>query len=181
MHMGILYKSMMHRVTHATLLFACAVSPAAFADNSQPLTGASTLQEFVSGATAEIQLKPGVTAVGTYHADGTAEIEAWNETFQRTWAVKGDDQVCYSSELETNCFSFEKNSEDPNEFRSRNVNTGEVVVFRTMDPETRTYDRENPPDEEGGLASPSAADIAAALSDPNTNLGSMNFQFDYQI
>jgi hypothetical protein len=59
------------------------------------------------------------------------------------------------------------------------VKAGEVIVFRILDPETRTFDRENPPDDQGGLASPSAADIAAALSDPNTNLGSMNFQFDY--
>lgn len=118
MPMGILYESMMHRLTHAMLLLACAVTPATYADNWQPLTGASTLQEFVSGATAEIQLKPGVTAVGRYNADGTAEIEAWNETFHRTWAVKGEDQVCYSSELETNCLSFEKNSEHPAEFRS---------------------------------------------------------------
>ena len=39
--------------------------------------------------------------------------------------------------------------------------------------------RETTPDSEGGLGSPSAAEIAAALSDPNTTLGSMNFQFDY--
>ena len=54
------------------------------------------MQKLVSGATAEIELKPGVTAVGKYNANGTAEIEAWNETFRRTWSVKGDDQVCYS-------------------------------------------------------------------------------------
>ena len=177
--MGIPYESTRHRLAHTALLFACAASPAAYADNWRPLTGASALEELVSGATAEIQLKPGVTAVGKYHADGTAEIEAWNETFRRTWVVKGDGQVCYSSEVETNCFSFEKNTEDPAEFRSRNVQTGEVIVFRILDAATRTYDRENPPDDEGGLASPSAADIAAALSDPNTNLGTMNFQFDY--
>ena len=61
-----------------------------FADNWQPMTGADTLQHFVSGATAEIEMKPDVTTVGHYHADGAAEIEAWNETFRRTWVVKGD-------------------------------------------------------------------------------------------
>ena len=81
----------MSRLSIAVFLFACMASPLAYADNWQPLTGADTLQKLVSGATAEIELKPGVTAVGTYHADGTAEIEAWNETFRRTWSVKGDD------------------------------------------------------------------------------------------
>ena len=98
----------MKRPLFSTLLIAFALSPLANADNWQPLTGADTLQQFVSGATAEIELQPGVTAIGQYHADGTAEIKAWNETFRRTWVVKGDDQVCYS-DVETNCFSFEKN------------------------------------------------------------------------
>jgi len=35
------------------------------------------------------------------------------------------------------------------------------------------------PDDEGGLGTPSAQDIANELSNPNTALGTMNFQFDY--
>ena len=168
----------MSRIITATLLIGCAVSSLAYADNWQPLTGADTLQQLVSGATAEIELRPGVTAVGKYNADGSAEIEAWNETFRRTWAVKGDDQVCYS-DVGTNCFSFEENLDKPAEYRARNVQTGELVVFRIRDAEGGVMTRETTPDSEGGLGSPSAAEIAAALSDPNTTLGSMNFQFDY--
>jgi len=166
------------RLSIATFLFTCLAPPLAYADNWRPLTGADTLQKFVSGATAEIELKPGVTAVGKYHADGTAEIDAWNETFRRTWYVKGDDQVCYS-DVETNCFSFEQNLDDPAEYRARNVATGEVFMFRVTGTEDRTFSRETSRDDEGGFGSPSAAEIAAALSDPNTNMGTMNFQFDY--
>jgi hypothetical protein len=161
-----------------TLLISIAIFPQANADNWQPMTGADTLQQLVSGATAEIELQPGLTAVGKYHADGTAEIEAWNETFKRTWMVKGDDQVCYS-DVETNCFSFEKNLDDPAEFRATNVASGQVIVFRVTDAETDTFTRETPAGSEGGLGTPSAAEVAAALSNPNTNMGSMNFQFDY--
>lgn len=168
----------MNRLSIATILFVCMASPSAYADNWQPLTGADTLQKFVSGATAEIELKPGVTVVGTYHADGTAEIEAWNETFRRTWFVKGDDQVCYSN-VETNCFSFEQNRDDPAQYRARNVATGEVLIFRVTDTEHGKFTRETPPGDEGGLGTPSATEVAAALSNPNSNLGSMNFQFDY--
>jgi len=153
-------------------------SPQAYADNWQPLEGADTLRNFVSGATAEIELKPGVTAVGKYHADGTAEIEAWNETFRRTWSVEGDDQVCYS-DVEINCFTFEQNLDDPAEFRGRNVQSGEVLMFQVKDAEGQVYGRATPPDDEGGLAAPSAAQVAAALSDPNTNLGTLSMQVDY--
>ena len=74
----------MNTRTHFTcLLLTCALTQLALADNWEPLTGADTLREFVSGAVAEITLKPDVVAVGTYHADGTAQIEAWNETFEK--------------------------------------------------------------------------------------------------
>lgn len=161
------------------LLMSFTVAQSALADNWQPLTGANTLQEFVSGATAEITLTPGVTAVGTYNADGTALIRAWNETFRRTWEVSGDDQVCYSSDMATNCFRFERNLDSPGEYRSINAATGEIVVFRIVDAVAEPVGELPPAQEDGGLGSPSAAEIAAALSDPNTNLGSMNFQFDY--
>ena len=159
------------------LLTSYALAQSALADNWQPFTGATTLREFVSGATAEIALTPSVTAVGTYNDDGTARIRAWNETFKRTWEVKGDDRVCYSSDMATNCFRFETNLDSPGEYRSINVATGEVVEFRIVD--SVAEPAASPVDEGGGLGSPSAAEIAAALSDPNTNLGSMNFQFDY--
>ena len=168
----------MNKLVFTVLLITPVLCAQASADNWQPMTGADTLQELVSGATAEIELQPGVTAVGKYNADGTAEIEAWNETFRRTWRVKGDDQVCYS-DVETNCFSFEQNLDDSAEFRARNVATGEVLMFRITDAEAGTFTRETPPDNEGGFGSPSAAEVAAALSDPNTNMGTMNFQFDY--
>ena len=163
------------------LLGACCAPT--FADNWESMTGANKLHEFVAGAIAEITLVPGVTAVGKYNADGTAQIKAWNETFQRSWAVKGNDQVCYSSDEETNCFRFEKNLDEPGAYRSQNLKTGEWVVFRIMEGEEgeeETFSGKAPAEEDaGGLGSPSAAEIAAALSDPNTNLGSMNFQFDY--
>lgn len=152
----------------------------AFAENWQPLTGAERLQSLVSGAIVEIQLTDGVTAVGTYRADGTATIDAWNETFQRTWEVRGDDQVCYTTEeRHSNCLTYEQNLDDPLQFRSRNVATGEVFVFRVVDEDSKQFARDITPGSNGGVAAPSASEVAAQLSDPNTNLGSMNFQIDY--
>ena len=170
---------MKFRWIELSLPLTSAIPLAALADSWQPLTGASTLRELVSGTTAEITLAHGVTATGTYNADGTADIEAWNETFKRTWRVEGDDRVCYSSTIATHCYRFEKNVDVPGEYRSIHVDTGEVVAFRIVDAVARAVGEAAPADEDGGLAAPSAAEVAAALSDPNTNLGSMNFQFDY--
>jgi hypothetical protein len=151
----------------------------AYAENWQDFSGASTLREFVSGASAEIELKKGVMATGRYNEDGTAEIEAWGEIFPRTWEVRGDNLVCYSSETETNCYSFEQNLDIPRKYRARHVETGELTLFRISETEPRIISRDTPPDNEGGLVTPSAQDIANELSNPNTALGTMNLQFDY--
>jgi len=143
-----------------------------------PLTGAENLRKLVSGATAEIELRPGEVAVGEYRADGTATITAWDETYERTWEVVGDDQVCYSSLNETNCFTFERNVDVPGQFRALHVETGEIRVFRvtTTDPEVITAD--TAPGGEGGLGAPSASEVAAALSNPNTTMGTMSTLID---
>ena len=164
--------------TCCSLAAGCAGSFAAHAENWQPLTGSDKLREFVAGATAEIEIKPGLRAIGKYNADGTAEIRAWNETFRRTWFVRGEDQVCYA-DIETNCFTFEQDLDNPVDYRARNASSGEVFSFRLTDAATGTFVREATPGNEGSLAGPSAAEVAAALSNPNTSLGSMNTQFDY--
>jgi hypothetical protein len=150
-----------------------------YAANWVGLSGEETLREFVSGARAEIELVPGVTATGEYYADGTAKIDAWGETFPRTWELRGDDQVCYMSVTETNCFTYEQNLDAPGEYRARNVETGELITFHVsgMDPQIMT--RDTVPDDEGGPGSLSAADVANELSNPNTSLGTMNLNFDY--
>jgi hypothetical protein len=161
------------------VLLAVWTTQPAYADNWESLTGAETLREFVSDATATIELRDGVTATGHYFADGTAKIEAWGETFDRTWKVVGDDQVCYSSYTDTNCYTFERNLDVPGNYRVQHVETGELTVFQIAGTDLPIATRVTAPDSEGGLGSPSADEIAAQLSNPNTTLGSMNMLFDY--
>jgi hypothetical protein len=163
-----------------TLLFSAVVCQVANADNWQEIEGAENLRKFVAGATAEITLQPGVIAIGKYNPDGSAEISAWGETFLRSWMTRDDDQVCYSSDTETRCFHFERNLDEPSTYRARNTESGEVVTFRVIDSAGEQHlAGAVAPGGDGGLGAPSAAEIAAQLSDPNTNLGTMNFQFDY--
>ncbi len=163
------------------LLFLLPVSSPrpVYADDWVSLSGAETLRELVSGTTAEIELKPGVTASGEYNADGTATIEAWGETFLRTWQVSGDDQVCYSSATDTDCYTFEQNLDVPGEYRTRHTETGDLTVFLIIGTGPKIATTDTVPDSDGGLGSPSAEEIAAELSDPNSTLGTMSFQFEY--
>jgi hypothetical protein len=161
------------------LLLSISVAQPAHADNWVEFTGAEVLQEFVSDTSAEIELRPGVTAVGQYNADGTAVITAWAETFDRTWEVVGEDQVCYTALDETNCFTFEQNLDVPGEYRARNVETGDLIVFHVSETEAAVASRVTEVGSEGGLGSPSAAEVAAELSNPNSNMGTLTMLFNY--
>ncbi len=159
------------RILLPLLLLAVSTAKPAYADNWVSLSGADTLRELVTGTNAEIELKPGVTASGEYYADGTARIEAWGETFLRTWQVIGDDQVCYSSATETDCYTFEQNLDVPDEYRIRHTETGDLIVFHISETDPKIATRDTLPDSDGGLGSPSAEEIAAELSNPNSTLG----------
>ncbi len=150
-----------------------------YAANWVSLAGEDTLRELVTGARVEIELRPGVTATGEYYADGTAKIDAWDETFLRTWELHGDDQVCYMSVTETNCYTYEQNLDAPGEYRAHHVGTDELFTFHISGTDPQIMTRDTAPDDEGGPGSPSAEDIANELSNPNTSLGTMNFNFDY--
>lgn len=162
------------RITFIFLLTATA--PSLHAQEWVSVTGRENLIDLVSGTTAEIELQNGQTAVGYYAPDGTARIEAWGEVFPRTWRVQGEDQVCYTSaEEQTNCFTFEQDRTEPGLYRVRNVSTGEVTRFQVSG-ERLVGSQDGAP---AGLTRPSAGEIAAELSNPNTALGTMNFNLDH--
>jgi hypothetical protein len=148
------------------------------AEEWAPFEGADQLRDLVAGATAEIELGPGQVVRGEYRADGTATITAWGETFERTWEVVGEDRVCYSSLTATNCFTFETNVDAPGEYRARHVETGEIRIFRVAETDPDVVTADTAPGGEGGLGAPSASEVAAALSNPNTTMGTMSLLFD---
>jgi len=167
------------RISLPLLVFAAWMAQPVYADNWVGFTGAEALREFVSGANVEIELRPGVTAFGSYYADGTAKIDAWGETFDRTWEVVGEDQVCYSALAETNCYTFDRNLDVPGEYRARHVETGDLVLFHITGTDTPVAIRDTETDSKGGMGSPSAEEIAAELSNPNSNMGTMSMLFNY--
>ena len=162
----------------ALALLITSVSAWVSAEEWAPFEGAEQLRDLVAGATAEIEMKPGHVAVGQYRADGTATITAWGETYERTWEVVGDDRVCYSSDRETNCYTFETNADTQGEYRARHVETGEIRIFRVTEADPEVITADTAPGGEGGLGAPSASEVAAALSNPNTTMGTMSTLID---
>ena len=171
-------------LTLALLAGAClAISTPALAQDSDwtPVTGAETLREFMSGLKAERELRKGAVARGEYFADGTGVLDAWGTSVRRTWKIEGDDQICITAQGETLCYQLEKSATDEDLYRTRVVETGRVNEFRVTG-ESASAEGEAPsPGNEGGAAAPSAAELAAELSNPNTAVATMTLKAQYRI
>jgi len=162
-------------------VFALPASFSAMAQNSEwtPVTGADILREFMSGRTMDRDLVGGAVGQAEYHADGTGLLRLGGTSYARTWEIKGESQICIIALRETACYEFESNSTEADLYRARDVRTNKLTEFRVTD--SSAVVKASPKDVEpkGGAATPSAEEIAAELSNPNTALGTLNTNFDY--
>ncbi len=144
-----------------------------------PVSGADTLKTFMSGRTMDRDLVGGAVGQAEYHADGTGVLRLRGTSFTRTWEVKGENQICINALQESACYTFESNTTEADLYRARDVRTNKLVEFRVTG--TSAVAQVSPKDVEpkGGAATPSAEEIAAELSNPNTALGTLNTNFDY--
>lgn len=77
------------KTTVALALVLIATSAVAQDGEWEPIRGADTLKEFMSGLTAERRLPGGGMSRAEYFADGTGVLYSWGETFPRTWRIGG--------------------------------------------------------------------------------------------
>ena len=146
-------------------------------DKWVPVKGAETLNSLISRA-SEIKIDKNLIQ-SKYNEDGSVTINAWGETFERTWEIQGDDRICYSYSNITECFVFEENATNPNQYRTKNVDKEQWTYFTIDQKEAGLTIREGNPTSEGGLATPSAQEIAEELTNPNNTMGMMTINFDY--
>jgi len=141
------------------------------------------LAEIFSNTKMEVTLKNGVKATAKYDKDGTGIVKAWGETFRRTWKIQGNDQVCIASankpDGKTNCYRIQQNLDNPGNYRSENLATGEILNLIVTDTDTVTP-IESTGKTTGGAAKPSAEEIAAKLANPNSPMASMTFKTQYR-
>jgi hypothetical protein len=90
------------------ILFVLGSATLVQANEWTPVIGEEDLNNFMRGITAERTLPNGRVSRGEYHPDGTGTLYSWGAQIPRTWEVKGDDQICITSERKTNCYQFER-------------------------------------------------------------------------
>lgn len=146
----------------------------------KPVTGAETLNDFMSGLKAERTLAGGELSHGEYSADGTGTLFSWGAHIPRTWEVKGDDQICISAKREAICYTLERNNENPDLYRVFEVSSGTTAEFQLTN--GRAVAKGDPKDTgaAGGAAAPSADELAAELSNPNTAVATLNFKNQFR-
>jgi hypothetical protein len=158
---------------------AVLVASGAAAQTWEPVTGAENLSALFSDTIMTAKLKDDVEATATYNSDGTGELEAWGDTFARSWEVKGDDQVCITIDDLIRCFSVDKDSSGSNLYRGKDIETGETVVFDVTPSEIVVS--ADPNKNDGGASQPSAEEIAQKLANPNTPMASLTFRLQQRI
>ena len=162
-------------------VFALPASFSAMAQNIEwtPVTGADILREFMSGRTMDRDLVGGVVGLAEYHADGTGLLRLGGTSYARTWEIKGESRICIIALQETACYEFESNTTEADLYRARDVRTNKLTEFRVTDSSAVVEASPKDVEPKGGAATPSAEEIAAELSNPNTPLGTLNTNFDY--
>jgi hypothetical protein len=151
----------------------------------KPIEDPALLRELFSDVLVQATLKDGVKAEANYNADGTGELRAWGETFARTWEIKGNDQVCISTERDETCFKIEQSADQTDTYRATNNDSGEqaVIAVTRIDGKVvlaRPGAENGTPTTGSGAAKPSADEIAASLANPNTPLASLNLKIQYR-
>jgi hypothetical protein len=168
-------KQLKYKFYIATLM--CTVfSPLAVAENWQAIDDAKILKSLLSDTVLESTLNDGNKATAEYNSDGSGVVKAWGGTFQRSWEVKGNDELCVGMETETSCFTMEKDADAQDVYRAKNTTTGELTVI-TIKQEGNKVTVEGPTTVQGGAAKPSANEVAVKLANPNTALASLTFKF----
>ena len=111
------------------LAAALLLAPSAYAQAWKPVDDPEVLTALFSDTVIEATLAGGAKAVARYNRDGTGVLEAWGDRFDRTWEIKGRDQVCIGLGQQVNCYRVERNADSQDEYRALNLSTGESLVF----------------------------------------------------
>ena len=145
-----------------------------------PVTGASALNDFMSGMKAKRTLPNGKLSRGEYFSDGTGTLFSWGAAIPRSWAVKDDAKICVTAERVTNCYRIEKNSDNPKLYRAHDA-SGKVSEFQiTDDNQAVVTGKPEDIDDKGGAATASAAELAAELSNPNSSVATLTFKNQFR-
>jgi hypothetical protein len=168
----------------STLVFICLLlltAMPAMAEEWTPISGKDELNRLMSGLKAERILPGGEVHRGEYLPDGTGTLFAWGAEIPRTWSVKGNDQVCITAKKAIICYQLERSNADPQRFRARELSSGTIAEFE-MTKSGLAVVKAAPGEtgNKGGATAPSADEVAAELSNPNTSVASLTLRSQFR-
>lgn len=67
--------------------------------------------------------------MGHYRSDGTGVLIVGDRRLPRTWEIKGNDQVCVTDAEATNCYRYQRDKDNRNEFFGQHVTADMRVRF----------------------------------------------------
>ena len=177
-------KSLIASNISGAFVFLLALAPIgpSFAQETgwKPITGAENLRSLMGGLKVERTLPSGEVSRGQYNADGTGTLFSWGASIPRTWTVEGGDQICIAEAADTQCYRIERSGSDPALYRAIDVATGRTVEFRRADGRTRVTRQTGERPDQGSAATPSASELAAELSNPNTAVATLTFKNQFR-
>ena len=145
----------------------------------QQVTDEAQLRQIMSDTSMEATLKPGVVSTANYEADGSGEVKAWGETFQRSWHINEQGKLCLDYGDEIACLKIEQDPAEEGVFRATNLSSGESVVF-TVRQQGEPLVLDSAAAVQGGAAAPSADEVAKSLANPNTPLATLTLKLQYR-
>ena len=139
------------------------LSTPAFAQTWESISDEDALRELISGRTIRTELESGDVSTSRYNADGTGEINLWNDTFSRQWKIENS-QVCILIDSQNRCMDIEKRADVESEYRAIDKTTGDVALFSLGEDGIATSSTSA--QGAGTAGEPSAAELAAELANP---------------
>jgi hypothetical protein len=169
----------MDRVLSCLALVAVLACSAAQAQTWERIDDPDALKALFSNTVIEATLESGAKTVARYSEDGTGVVEAWGDKFQRTWRIRGSDEVCIEARERATCYRLERSSTDSDRYRAHNLATGEILEM-TIRTGQEPIVVDSPSTAAGGAAKPSAEEIAAELANPNAPLASLTLKLQFR-
>ncbi len=139
------------------------------------VTGADKLTMFMTDLKAERVLPNGEISRGEYRGDGTGTLYSWGTEIPRTWEVRGENQICVTAERKSLCYTLEQNRQDGSRYRVQEVGSDIVTEVKVTGDKTAVESAPQSVGAKGGAATPSAAELAAELSNPNSSVATLTF------
>ncbi len=124
------------RITFVTGALVCVLSAPVITqgeDEWVAINNPAELRAIYSNKTFKGVTSGGTAYVGHYSADGRGVLIYEDKSIPRTWAVKGNDQVCATDTSGTTCYVFWRHRDKQNVFKNMNVEKGWTTEFTVED------------------------------------------------